>query len=374
LTGGHHDFSVTGRDLAGNQGSPVTRGWTVNALGPTVTITAGPAPSSTSGSSVTFQFTASTAGSTFRCAIDDGAFASCATGKTYTDLAEGPHTFHVKATDPQNNTGGETTLGWSVDRTPPAVTITYPAAGSTTPSSIMVTWNGDATAYSCRLDGGSPQSCASPWPLMGLSGGPHTFVLTAVDGVGNEVSLPPLTWMVNDPPTVGNVADVTVAEDGQTTVNLTVADAQSPAADLTVTATSDNSALLPSAAIAVGGSGGNRTLGLTPVANQSGAATVTITVSDGSLSATETFRLTVTAVNDPPTISDVGPQSTSESTPTPPVPFTVGDVETTAGSLVVTAASSNTTLLPLAGIALGGSGAGRTVTLTPAAGRTAPAR
>ena len=42
-------------------------------------------------------------------------------------------------------------------------------------------------------------------------------------------------------------------------------------------------------------------------------------------------------------------------------------METTAGSLTLTKASTNTTLVPLSGIVFGGSGASRTVTVTPAA-------
>lgn len=52
------------------------------------------------------------------------------------------------------------------------------------------------------------------------------------------------------------------------------------------------------------------------------------------------------------------------------IPFTVGDAETPAGSLVVSAASSNTTLVPTSAIVLGGSGSSRTVSVTPAAGQS----
>lgn len=69
-----------------------------------------------------------------------------------------------------------------------------------------------------------------------------------------------------------------------------------------------------------------------------------------------------------PTISNVTDKTTLESTVTAAISFTVGDVETAAGDLVVTATSSDQTLLPPGGIVLGGSGASRTVTLTPASG------
>ena len=69
--------------------------------------------------------------------------------------------------------------------------------------------------------------------------------------------------------------------------------------------------------------------------------------------------------NTPPTISDVVDQA-SDGQVVGPLLFTVGDAETMANDLVVTAASDNPGLV---GVSVGGSGANRTVTLTPAAGQ-----
>jgi surface-anchored protein len=69
-----------------------------------------------------------------------------------------------------------------------------------------------------------------------------------------------------------------------------------------------------------------------------------------------------------PTISNVIDRSTLESTATTAIAFTVGDVETPASSLTVSGTSSNTTLVPNANIVFGGSGASRTVTITPTPG------
>ena len=66
---------------------------------------------------------------------------------------------------------------------------------------------------------------------------------------------------------------------------------------------SSNTTLVPNGNIVFGGSGANRTVTVTPAANQSGTATITVTVSDGALTASDTFVLTVTPVNDAPTIS-----------------------------------------------------------------------
>src|SRR5207245_3606466 len=59
----------------------------------------------------------------------------------------------------------------------------------------------------------------------------------------------------------------------------------------------------PEGSIVFGGSGANRTVTVTPAANQNGLVTITVTVSDGQLSTSTGFQLTVTAVNDPPTIT-----------------------------------------------------------------------
>ena len=91
-----------------------------------------------------------------------------------------------------------------------------------------------------------------------------------------------------------------------------------------------------------------------------------MTVDDGMATTSDTFLLTVTAVNDPPTISDIADQSTGEDTPTAAIAFTIGDVETAAASLTVSGSSSDTTLVPTANIVFGGTDTNRTVTVTPA--------
>ena len=143
-------------------------------------------------------------------------------------------------------------------------------------------------------------------------------------------------------------------------------DGDTPVDDLTLAATSSDEAVVPGANIVLGGSGADRTVTLTPAPDQSGTATVRITVSDGAATAFDDFVLTVSAVNDVPTISDVADRTVDEDTPTGAVALTVGDGETAAGSLTLTATSSDLTLVPAGNIVFGGSGADRTVTATPA--------
>ncbi len=49
---------------------------------------------------ITFRFNANQAGSSFQCKLDEKPFRSCGSPKTYLDLAEGKHTFEVRAIGP----------------------------------------------------------------------------------------------------------------------------------------------------------------------------------------------------------------------------------------------------------------------------------
>lgn len=190
--------------------------------------------------------------------------------------------------------------------------------------------------------------------------------------IGGMLSSTPATktvsiTAVNDAPTVSNIANQTVNEDTATSALVfTVGDGESAAGSLTLSGGSSNTTLVPNANIVFGGSGASRTVTVTPAANLSGTATISVTVSDGALTANDTFVLTVNAVNDPPTISDIANQTANQDTATNALTFTIGDVETVPGSLTMSGSSSNTTLVPNANVVFGGSGANRTVTVTPA--------
>jgi hypothetical protein len=149
---------------------------------------------------------------------------------------------------------------------------------------------------------------------------------------------------------------------------LTVEDVDTALDSLVLSAWSSNPTLVPVENIVFGGSGAARTVTVTPVGNGSGTATITLRVSDGTLLASDTFVLTVNAVNDPPTISQITDQSMDEDRPLNPLPFTVGDVDTPLAGLILSASSSNPTLVPPDNIVFGGSAANRTLAVTPVAG------
>ncbi len=199
--------------------------------------------------------------------------------------------------------------------------------------------------------------------------GTTTIRITVSDGVASAFDELVLSVnAVNDPPTISNMVDRAINEDTSTgPIAFTVGDVETAAGDLTLAATSSDEAVVPGANIVLGGSGADRTVTVTPAANQTGASTIRITVSDGTASASDEFVLTVEAVTDGPTISDIADATVDEDTPTGAIAFTVGDAETPVEDLTLTATSSDPALVPVANIVLGGSGADRTVTVTPAA-------
>ena len=204
-------------------------------------------------------------------------------------------------------------------------------------------------------------------PAAGASG-TATIEVDVSDGTATARTT--FTLVVDAVPTITGIPNQTTTTGvAAGPIGFTITDADGNPANLLLLANSNNPTLVPSANLTLGGSGGSRTVTVNPAAGQVGTAEITIVVSDGTFSATTSFTLTVNPPpNTPPTITPVGDQATTLGTVIGPIAFTVGDAETAAGSLLVSARSGNTTLIPDENLVLGGSGSDRTLTVKPAAG------
>lgn len=99
-------------------------------------------------------------------------------------------------------------------------------------------------------------------------------------------------------------------------------------------------------------------------------STADTTVNGGTTAfstATDTASVTVTAVNDAPTITAIADQTLAEDTASGAIAFTIGDVESAVGSLTLSVWSSDESLVSDGDLLLGGSGASRTLSFTPVA-------
>ncbi len=188
------------------------------------------------------------------------------------------------------------------------------------------------------------------------------IVITVTDPEGEKAALPPFdieVLNVNDPPVVSDIGNQVTDEDVPTDpIRFTVQDLEG--GRLLISASSSDTTLVPNNAIDIGGYGPNYvvttlpgeerelSVSLTPGANQSGTATITIRVNDGTDTTPANFYLMVRPVNDGPDISMILNQSTDEDTPTENIAFTVTDPE--GGVLRVTAVSDVPSLVPESGI------------------------
>ena len=96
-------------------------------------------------------------------------------------------------------------------------------------------------------------------------------------------------------------------------------------------------------------------------------ASVTASASDPNFA--NNSATAISSINSPPTISAITNVIAAQDVSAGPIDFVIGDAETPADSLVLSAASSNTNLIDASGIVFGGSGAAPTVTLMPRPGQ-----
>ena len=83
---------------------------------------------------------------------------------------------------------------------PPDTELTSgpPAETQSTAARFEFRSNEQGTTFRCRLDGGTPTPCSSPWDYAGLSAGAHSFQAAAVDAAGTADSTPATwSWTVN---------------------------------------------------------------------------------------------------------------------------------------------------------------------------------
>ena len=247
--------------------------------------------------------------------------------------------------------------------TPPTGTVTFAAGSSTATVTVDPTADGAA-----ELD--------------------ETVILTVTAGTGYNVAAPSVATgtITNDDTEVSvAVSPASVTEDGPTNMVFTFTRTGIISGPLTV-----NFSVGGTAAYAPPGGDYQTDNPLTftttsgTVTFLAGSSTATVTADpfgDADLEPNETVILTVTAGagytvgspnsatgtilnddNQPPTVVVGYGQCGGGSTGT--LNLLVADVETPAGSLILTATSSNTAVVPLGNISFGGSGANRTVTIS----------
>ena len=215
LADGGHTLEVRAVDQAANaDASPAVFSWSVDTTPPDSQIATHPA-SLTGNAAATFTFSGTDSGGSgvvsFQCRRDSSQpsdWSSCSSPQAYASLADGDHTFEVRAIDQAGNADGSpATFGWSVDTTLPDTQIVAHPASPSNDSAAQLTLGGTdpggsgVASFECRLDSTQAAgwgACPSPKSYAGLADGSHTFEVRAVDQAGNvDASPAAFTWTVD---------------------------------------------------------------------------------------------------------------------------------------------------------------------------------
>jgi M6 family metalloprotease-like protein len=173
---------------------------------PVTTITVAPPLFASSGTG-SFSFSANES-ATFACRLDGSAWNACSSPYPFAGLADGSHTFSVRATDlSANQETAPPAYSWTIDTSPPETTITAtPANPAVTGSgSFAFSANETGATFACSLDSGNWTLCSSPYGFSGLADGSHSFSVRAIDPAANVDPTPATyTWVVSTavPPNV----------------------------------------------------------------------------------------------------------------------------------------------------------------------------
>ncbi len=237
LVAGPHVFTVRATDLAGNvEVNPPAHDWTIDLTLPDTMLLHTPDTTSTS-STADFSFVSVPDGATFECRLDSTAdtdFHACTSPIEYTGLADGQHTFDVRALGPAGPDPTPAHFGWLIDTTGPRAAISAGVADPTAACpSLTFTYTtepaeADATFVCALVAGPGPAGTAdyAPCPASGQSytglvdGKQYTFSVVAVDPLGNHGAPASQTFTVDGQ---GPTIAITSPAAGQSGPSITVA-------------------------------------------------------------------------------------------------------------------------------------------------------
>ncbi len=248
--------------------------------------------------------------------------------------------FHYRADDHGNSGGTATTLNYSnetwsasgvIERVTDEDWFSFSASTGRVQFDVAVAPYGamlDATLELRNATGEliarSATSSLGESVVADLAGGSYRLVVKSNADYGDLGQYTIAGRYLNTSPTLVGVPDQSLNEDGvlNNAIDLWTyaSDQETPDSGLSFTIVGNTN---PNCGVSIDT---NRYISIGPLANWNGFSDVSIRVSDGSLTATDTFRITVNPVNDKPTNIGLSPSSVAENQPSG---TTVGAFSTT---------------------------------------------
>jgi len=226
-------FRWDGTNITNNDDGLAIDDFTVRAIPevPDTSLTANPNLISSS-TSASFSFASDDAAATFECSLDGAAFAACTSPRSYTGLAQGSHTFSVRAKSSTGTDESPVSYSWTVDSVAPTVAFSGAPSGTRTTTSETIDFSAtDASSgvnrIECSLNNATFTTCTSPASLSGLGQGAQSFRIRSVDNAGNISTIATASWTVDTlAPTVSGFVPLSNSTTiSSRNIDLTVTDA-----------------------------------------------------------------------------------------------------------------------------------------------------
>ena len=371
----------------------------VDLAPPTTTLTATP-PASSSSSAASFSFTGADVGSGlagFEFSLDGSGFASATSPKSFTGLADGSHTFQVRAKDNAGNVDATPdSFTWTIDASPPTIaigspsvspaksgpvtyTVTYTDAHFTSstlvPGNVTLNKTGTANATSITVSGSGSTRTVT---LSGITGdgtlGISLVAGTASDAAGNLAGPagPSAVFTVDNTPPAVAISNPSSAATAGGPVSFTVTYTDANFASSTLASgniTLNKTGTANASSIGVSGSGNTRTVTLSAITGDGtlGISVAAGTASDaaGNLAGPAGPSPSFTVDNTPPVVFISAPSLALVSSLSGPVTFTVTylDDRFDASTLALADITLNKTGTANGTLSVNGTGNTRTVTI-----------
>ena len=132
LPDGSHTFHVRAQQTGTAMSDADSRTWTVDTVPPPQPVFT-KTPANPGGKKAAFEYTDGESGVGFQCRLDAAAYASCGSSTKYNNLADGSHTFCVRALDKAGNPSTAACYTWQVG----AGLVQFAISGSPLPGSLL---------------------------------------------------------------------------------------------------------------------------------------------------------------------------------------------------------------------------------------------
>lgn len=226
---GSHEFSVSAVDQAGNTSSSVLVDWTVDRTSGVLSW-ASVNPSGAAINTNAIQLVvAATKVESLSATLNGNSIPVDSATISLSGLSEGTYNLQVSGIDAAGNPTNTLAYEFTVDMTPPQISLASAVDTSQTALPTQATANtltmssNEAVTYQCQLDGSGFAPCQSPDQLSGLVDGQHEFDAQAIDAAGNLSTIASAIWTVDTTAPVTTATFVQVSY-GDFTFNFTTSE------------------------------------------------------------------------------------------------------------------------------------------------------